>query len=84
MINVKTNYTENKKESLLKPANLWSDELYGNFHLGFVLQDHPNKIQKAINLLLQLVKYNPDLCESDWQCKTAGMVIVMTMQGASG
>ena len=56
---------------------------YGSL-FDLLTQDHPDKIQKAIRLLLELVKYNPDIGESVWQCTTAGMVICMSMRGASG
>lgn len=48
------------------------------------LQDHPEMIQKAINLLVKVVKHNPDLNESAWQCSTAGMIICMSLLGARG
>jgi len=39
-------------------------------------------IEKVTKLLVKLVKHNPDLSESSWQCRTASIVPVMMMIGS--
>jgi hypothetical protein len=52
--------------------------------LGFYQQDYPEKVQRAVKLLLKLVKHNPDLHEGAWLYTTANLVICMAMRGPSG